>query len=47
MGFVEFAPQNSAMVVLEGISGGTWHQSGGCIEAKQLRVERMAIGSKT
>jgi hypothetical protein len=45
--FTEFEPQNSDVVVPEGTSGGTWRHSEGCIKAKQLRVERMAIRSKT
>jgi hypothetical protein len=46
-GFAEFGPQNSAVAVPEGICGGTWHDRGGCIKAKQLRVKDMAVGSKT
>jgi hypothetical protein len=46
-GFSEFGPQNSAAMVLVGISGGTWHRSEGCIKVNQLRVERVAVGSKT
>jgi hypothetical protein len=45
--FAEFGPQNSAVVVLEGIDGGTWHDRGGCIKAKQLRVKDVVVGSKT
>jgi hypothetical protein len=44
--FVEFAPQNLAVVVPVGIGGGTWNHNEGCIKAKQLRVERVTIGSK-
>jgi hypothetical protein len=46
-GFAEFGPQNSAVAVSEGTSGGTWRDCGGCIKAKQLRVKDVAIGSKT
>jgi hypothetical protein len=46
-GFAEFGPQNSAAAVMEGINGGTWHHSEGCIKAKQLRVECVIVGSKT
>jgi hypothetical protein len=45
--FVEFGPQNSAAVVPKVTRGGTWHYSEGCVKAKQLRVERVAVGSKT
>jgi hypothetical protein len=47
VGFAEFGPQNSGTTVLEGTSGGTWRDRGGCIEAKQLSVKDMAVGSKT
>jgi hypothetical protein len=46
-GFTEFGPQNSAAMVSEGISGGTWHHNEGCVKAKQLHVERVAVGLKT
>jgi hypothetical protein len=46
-GFDEFGSQNLAPTVLEGISGGTWRHSEGYVKAKQLRVERVAITSKT
>jgi hypothetical protein len=39
-------PQNSMVVVLEGICGNTWPHNRGCIEAKQLHVEHVAVGSK-
>jgi hypothetical protein len=39
-------PQNSVVAVLEGISGDTWHHSEGWIKVKQLRVERVGVGSK-
>jgi hypothetical protein len=32
MGFVEFGPQNSAVTVPEGIGGGMWRHSKGCVE---------------
>jgi hypothetical protein len=40
-------PQNLAVAVLVGIRGGTWRHHGGCIEAKQLRAECVAIRSKS
>jgi hypothetical protein len=46
-GFAEFGPQNSEVAVPVGIGGNTWHHNEGCIKAKQLRVERVAVGSKT
>jgi hypothetical protein len=46
-GFAEFGPQNSVAVVPVEISGGTWHHNEGCVKAKQLRVERVSVGSKT
>jgi hypothetical protein len=46
-GFIEFDPQNSAAVILEGTSGDIWRHSEGCIKAKQLRVEHVVIRSKT
>jgi hypothetical protein len=33
------------VVVPTRIRGGTWHHHEGCIEAKQLRVERVAVRS--
>jgi hypothetical protein len=45
--FAEFGPQNLAVVVPEGTSGGTWRQSEGCVKVKQLCVERVAVRSKT
>jgi hypothetical protein len=45
--FAEFGPQNSAVAVSERIGGGTWHDRGGCIKAKQLRVKDVAVRSKT
>jgi hypothetical protein len=45
--FPEFGPQNSVTVVPEEIGGSTWHHSEECIKAKQLRVERLTIRSKT
>jgi hypothetical protein len=46
-GFAEFGPQNSMVAVPEGTGGGTRHDRGGCIKAKQLRVKDMIVGSKT
>jgi hypothetical protein len=43
-GLCEFRPQNSAAVVLEGTSGGTWLDRQGCVKAKQLRVKDVTIG---
>ena len=42
-----FGPQNSVVAVMKGTSGGTWHDRGGCVKAKQLRVKDVAVGSKT
>jgi hypothetical protein len=47
VGFAEFVPQNSMVAVLDGIGGVMWHRSEGCVTAKQLRVERVGVGSKT
>jgi hypothetical protein len=47
VGFTEFGPQNSAVAVPEGTGGGTRHDRGGCVKAKQLRVKDVAVGSKT
>jgi hypothetical protein len=38
--FDEVWPQNSTVAVLEGIDGGTWRYSEGCVKEKQLRVAR-------
>ena len=46
-GFAEFGPQNSAAMVPEGTGGGTWHDRGGCVKAKQVRMKDVAVGSKT
>ena len=46
-GFAEFGPQNSAAAVPVEIGGDTWHHSEGCAKAKQFRVERVAVESKT
>jgi hypothetical protein len=46
-GFAEFGPQNLAAAILEGTGGGTWHHNERCVQAKQIRVESMVIGSKT
>jgi hypothetical protein len=46
-GFAEFGPQNSTVAVPEGTGGGTWRHSEGCVKAKQIHVERVAVGSKT
>jgi hypothetical protein len=45
--FAEFGPQNSATTVLEGTSGVTWHDRGGCVKAKQLHVKDVVVGSRT
>jgi hypothetical protein len=45
--FTEFVPQNLATVGPEGTGGGTWHDRGGCVKAKQLRVKDVIVGSKT
>jgi hypothetical protein len=46
-GFAEFGPQNSVVVVPEGIGGGTRHDRRGCIKAKELHVKDVTVGSKT
>jgi hypothetical protein len=46
-GFAEFGPQNSAMAVPMGTSGGTRRDRGGCVKAKQLRMKDVAVRSKT
>jgi hypothetical protein len=46
-GFAEFGHQNSAVVVPEGTSGGTWCHSEVCVKVKQFRVEHMTVGLKT
>ena len=46
-GFAEFGPQNLAVAVLEGISGGTRRDHEGCVKAKQLCVRDVVVGSKT
>jgi hypothetical protein len=40
-------PQNSVVAVSAGIRGNTWRHHEGCVEAKQLRVERVAVISKS
>jgi hypothetical protein len=45
--FAEFGPQNLAVTVPKGIGGTTWHHNGGCFKVKQLRVEHVAVRSKT
>jgi hypothetical protein len=45
--FAEFGPQNSVVAVLEGTGGDTWHHNEGCVKAKQLCAEHMAVRSKT
>jgi hypothetical protein len=45
--FAEFGPQNTAVAILEGTSGGTRRDRGGCVKAKQLRVKDVAVGSRT
>jgi hypothetical protein len=47
VGFAEFGPQNSTTVVPEGTGGNTWCHSEECVKAKQLRVKRVAVTSKT
>jgi hypothetical protein len=42
-GFAEFGPQNSEVAVPMGIEDGTWRHHEGSVEAKQLRVECVAI----
>jgi hypothetical protein len=39
--------QNSAVAVPVAIRGGTWRHHEGCVKAKQLHVERVAIISKS
>jgi hypothetical protein len=46
-GFDEFGPQNSTAAVPDETGGGTWHHSERCVKAKQLRVERVVVRSKT
>jgi hypothetical protein len=46
-GFAEFGPQNSAAAVPKGTGGGMWHDRGGRVKAKQLRVKDVAVGSKS
>jgi hypothetical protein len=43
-GFAEFGPQNSVTAVPEGTSAGMWRHNIVCVKAKQLRVERVAVG---
>jgi hypothetical protein len=38
VGFAEFGPQNSVVVVPEGTGGSMWRYSEGCVKAKQHRV---------
>lgn len=45
--FAEFGPQNLVVAVLAGIRGDTWHHREGCVKAKQLCVECVAIISKS
>jgi hypothetical protein len=47
VGFVEFESQNSVVAVPVGIEGSTWHRHKGCVEVKQLHVERVAISSRS
>jgi hypothetical protein len=42
-GFTEFGSQNSTVAVPEGTGGGTWHDHGGYVKAKQLRVKDVAV----
>jgi hypothetical protein len=45
--FDRVRPQNSVMAVPTGIRGGTWRHREGCVKAKELRVERVAVRSKS
>jgi hypothetical protein len=45
--FTEFGPQKLVVAVLAEIRGGTWRHHEGCVVAKQLCVERMAVRSKS
>jgi hypothetical protein len=45
--FVECGLQNSVTMVSVGISSDMWHHSEGSVKVKQLRVERVAVKSKT
>jgi hypothetical protein len=47
LGFPKFGPQNLVGAILAGIRGGMWRRREGCIKANQLRVERVAIRSKS
>jgi hypothetical protein len=40
-------PQNSAVADSVGIRGGLWRHNEGCVEVKQLGVERVTIRSKS
>jgi hypothetical protein len=44
--FDQVWPQNSVVAVLARTGGGTWWHNEGCIKAKQLFVEHVAVGSK-
>jgi hypothetical protein len=44
--FAVFGPQNSVVAIPKGTGGGTWRHSEVCVKAKQLRLKRVAIGSK-
>ena len=46
-GFDEFGPKNSTTAVLDETGGVTWYHSERCVKAKQLRVERVFVRSKT
>jgi hypothetical protein len=43
----EFGPENSTVTNPVGIEGGTRHHREGWVKTKQLRVERMAVRSKS
>jgi hypothetical protein len=45
--FDRVRPQNSVMAVPTGIRGGTWRHREGCVKVKELRVERVAVRSKS
>jgi hypothetical protein len=47
VGFDRVWPQNSAVAVPAGTRGDTWRHREGHVKAKQLRVERVAVRSKS
>jgi hypothetical protein len=46
-GFAEFRSQKSATAIPKGTGSGTWHDHGGCVKEKELRVKDMVVWSKT